>query len=125
MKRNITGFASLILLLAGVAGVLQQLDQRYATAAEVSAVSSKVRELSVEQRRHRLVVRLRDIRSRIWAVEDRWADKFSAETGRIHDTIAELVAFMTPEARADYRALVSEKRDIERQIVLLDNGGAE
>ena len=120
MIKKILLICGLITGLAGAFAVLQQVDGRYATAAEVGEVAEKVKKLTKEQRRHQIQVDMKDVRGRLWAMEDRWAEKYSAQTGHLYDSLEILKAFMTPEAREQFRALEVEYEDLEKELKKLD-----
>ena len=118
MKRTLMILA-LITSLGGAFAVIQRVDSRYATAAEVREVTEKVKALTKEQKRLAIDRDMRDIRARLWAIEDRWAEKFSAQYGHVHDTLEQLLNFMVVEARDYYRKLQAEYEDLEKKLKAL------
>ena len=100
MKRVLMILA-LITSIAAVVGIGAAVDARYAKSATVSQVSERL-ERKIDQDR------LDDLQKRMWSIEDRWGERFIVEKNRIHDDMAELLQFMTPEARDHYRELEKE-----------------
>ena len=49
-------------------------------------------------------------------MEDRWGEKFAVEKNRIHDTLEELLHFMTAEARDQYRRLEKEYKELAARL---------
>jgi len=114
--RRIMAILALVIALGSVAGVLAKFDSRYAKAATLSAVEDRLDEKIIQDRMEKL-------QERMWALEDRWATRFRVQYNRIHDTLDELVHFMTEEARAHYRALQAEYAKLEEQLKEEDDDG--
>ena len=90
-------------------GTFAALDGRYAKAVVVSQVSERLEKKIIQDR-------MEKIQERMWAMEDRWGAKFMAEKNRIHDSLEELLHFMTPEARDHYRELQKEYGELEKRL---------
>ena len=112
---------ALVIALGGAAAVLQRIDGRYATSAALAEVTSSVSELSREQLRHRVIVQMKDVRSRLWGLEDRWSVKFHVEHDRAPDSLVELKDFMSVEVRGEFRRLELEYADLEARLKKLDS----
>lgn len=95
-------------------GTMAKFESRYARADVVDSIRSDVD-------RHKVEVRMEKLQERMWAIEDRWADKFMAEKNRIHDSMEELLHFMTPEAREEYRRLEQEYEKLSAKMKETDD----
>jgi hypothetical protein len=107
--RKIMTALGVILALASFGGIVLGLQGYVATAADV-------REISERMDRHELEVRREALQKRIWNMEDRWAERYFKANGEYHDTIEELLAFMTKEARGVHRELTLELEEIDEQL---------
>lgn len=110
----------LISALGGAFVVIQSVDSRYATAAEVREVMEKVRVLTKEQKRHGYLEDMKEIRKRLWAIEDRWSGKYLARYGHTYESLLVLKSFMTPEAREHFRDLETEYAELEEKLKALE-----
>ena len=119
MLKNILKICAVITAVGGAFAVGHQLDSRYATAGEIEEVEQKVKMLSIEQKRHLVKEDMKAVQTRLWAMEDRWAEKYSAQTGHLYDTLEILKAFMTPEAREQFRDLEKQFADLEERLEAL------
>jgi hypothetical protein len=80
-----------------------------ALAARVSIVETRLNN-HVDQER------LDDLEARMWAMEERWGEKFIIQYNRIHDSMKELLLFMTPEASDHYRYLEKQYNKLLKQM---------
>ena len=85
-------------------------------AVGVSALAAKIEMVSERLETKIVQDRMDKIQERMWAMEDRWGEKFMVEKNRIHDTLDELLHFMTPEARDHYRRLQKEYDELETEL---------
>ena len=108
MKRALMIFA-LVTSIAAVVGIGATLDGRYAKAAVVSQVSERLEQKIIQDRMDR-------IQERLWNIEDREAERFVIKFNRIHDTLAELINFFTPETRDQWRRLEKEYAELEDKL---------
>lgn len=111
------------ILIGGISSSQVAVKWLNGTAGMESAIaanSAEISGLSDDQRRHQIKVNMKDIRTHLWEIEDRWAEKFAVEKNRIHDSLDELVHFMTPEARADFRELQDEYADLQAELKALN-----
>ena len=113
MKRIII-ICSVIAGLATVIGIGANLDSRYAKAATVERVEDRLERKIINDRMDKL-------QERMWFMEDRWAEKFIVKFNRSHDSLSELLNFMTPEARDQYRLLQKEYAKLEKQLEEVDD----
>ena len=86
------------------------------TMAGTPALAAKI-EMVAERLDSKIIQdRMEKLQERMWAMEDRWGERFAVEKNRIHDTMEELLHFMTEEARSHYRELQREYEKLERQL---------
>ena len=108
MKKILMALA-LITSIAAVVGVGARLDARYARASVVSAVSERLDNKILRDRRDAL-------QERLWSLEDRHAERFWTDKGRAHEDIEELVAWMNRNDRDQWRRLVAELEEVEMEL---------
>jgi len=100
---------ALVTSIAAVVGIGAKLDARFAKADVVSAVSERLDNKILRDRRDA-------IQERLWKLEDRHAEGFWADKGRAHDDIEELVAWMTSASRDQWRRLVADLEEVEAEL---------
>jgi len=105
----ISAVFAVVIGLSTVVGVGARLDGRYARASELSRVADDLD-------RHVIEVRMKVLQERLWAIEDRWTRIYKEDNGGIPRTLKELLDYMTPEARQQYRELQAEYDDMERAL---------
>ena len=108
MKKTQTIIA-IVLGLAAIASLVAGIDARYAKASFAEQTAERLDEKIIQDR-------LDKLQERMWAMEDRWGERFAAEKNRIHDTLEELLHFMTKEARDHYRNLQAEYERLQDEL---------
>ncbi len=98
-----------LISLAVVVGFVAKVDSRHTGEALAGEVAEDLKRHVIEQR-------MAAIQERLWSMEDRWAARFEAAKDRIHQTLHELIMFMTKEARETYRDLMDEYEDLEAEL---------
>jgi len=101
--------AALAVAVPFTVGTIKQVVGVPALAAKVEMVSERLEQKIIQDRMDKL-------QERMWSMEDRWGEKFMVEKNRIHDTLDELLHFMTPEARDHYRRLWKEYEELEAEL---------
>jgi len=99
----------LVTSIAAVVGIGAKLDARFAKADVVSAVSERLDNKILRDRRDA-------IQERLWKLEDRHAEQFWADKGRAHKDIEELVAWMDQDSRDRWRRLVAALEEVEKEL---------
>ena len=102
-------YLSAFMLIVAIGGVMMGWESRYAKANEVAMIAERLDQKIIQDR-------MESIQERMWKMEDKWAERFSIETGRIHDTLDELLHFMAPEARDQYRFLQYEYQELAKKL---------
>jgi hypothetical protein len=116
--KNIGIILTAVLALVALAAKVGNLDARYAKAEEVVQIAKRLDNKIIQDRMEKL-------QERMWAMEDRWAERFFNEKNRTHDTLDELLHFMTEEARNHYRELQREYEKLERELKEQENEETE
>jgi hypothetical protein len=111
---------TILAVVLSAATVMALGGQIIRAVARTEVIEARVSVVEDDAARHKIEVRMEKLQERMWAMEDRWGDKFSAEKGRIHDSLEELLHFMTKEARDQFRALQAEYAALERELEKLD-----
>lgn len=106
---NMQKYLTVFMLIVAVGGVLLGWESRYAKADQVRMIEQRLDQKILQDR-------MESIQERMWKMEDKWAERFSIETGRIHDTLEELLHYMTPEARDQYRFLQYEYQELAKTL---------
>ena len=107
--KNISLILGVVISLTVVVAKVANIDARYAKAEEVAQVAKRLDNKIIQDRMEKL-------QERMWDMEDRWGERFAVEKNRIHDTLEELLQFMTEEARDHYRDLQREYEKLERKL---------
>lgn len=120
---NVKTISAALVLVLTVAAVIKLSGDTVRKAAGTEAIYERideVAEVAVETAKRLddkiIQDRMDKIQERMWAMEDRWGEKFIAQNNRIHDTLEELLHFMTPEARDQYRQLQKDYEEYQRQL---------
>lgn len=108
MKRILMALA-LVTSIAAVVAIGASLDQRYAKADTVSAVSERLDNKILRDRRDA-------IQERLWKLEDRHSEGFWTDNGRAPNDIEELVAWMDKNSRDQWRRLEKQLEDAEKEL---------
>jgi len=96
-------------VLAGIVGTVTAVNGHIATKAEVRQVSDRFDRHLLEQERAA-------IQKRVWDMEDRWTERFWTDQGRGPADMTELLAWMPPEARDQYRDLMERLRILDERL---------
>ncbi|RKX64535.1 MAG: hypothetical protein DRP42_06210 [Tenericutes bacterium] len=80
-----------------------------ALAARISVVEERLNNKIIQDRMDKL-------EERMWAMEDRWGEKYLAEHDKTHESVEELLQFMTKEAREHYRYLEKQYKELQKEL---------
>lgn len=119
-------FSVVAIGVLGTAAGMGKSSVRWAAGMDVveerlDDISADVKNVKKDQRRHELTVQIRDLRAGIWAIEDRWIEKFFAQKGRNPDNQDELTAFMETKARREFKELQEEFDDLKAKLKKMDD----
>ena len=109
---NLKTTLAVIAMLAGFATMVLAVNGTFARTTALERVENKVDTHALEQE-------LKYLDERMWETRLRWSDRFEFEKGHWPDTLEELLAFMTKEAREDYRDLEARAEEIEKKLAKL------
>jgi len=94
--------------LTVIFGILAGVDARYAKAEFAEQTAERL-ERKIDNDR------LDYLQAKMWAMEDRWSERFVAHYNRHHDDMDELLHYMTKEDRDRYRELEKEYNDLSEK----------
>jgi len=108
MKKTQLIIAILLGLLA-LGGAATKFESRYARAEVLEAVSERLDNKILRDRRD-------DLEERLWKLENRHAERFWEDKGRAHADIEELVAWMSKAEREQWRRLERDLAEAEKEL---------
>ena len=88
---------------------LEGFDARYARASYVQSVAERLDNKIIQDK-------MDNLQERMWKLEDRWTNIFWEKHLRLPESLEELLASMSEDARENYRALKAEYDKLEKQL---------
>jgi len=123
---KIKAISAIFGLLLATGAVLGLGGNTIRSVAGTAGLEKRISVVEDDQQRHKIEVRMEKIQERMWDMERYWAEQFAKPVpqgfGRRHDTLDELIHFMTEVDRKQYRDLQREYDKLDKELEKLDKG---
>jgi hypothetical protein len=101
MFNKIGMIAGLLVTLFTLGGFAISADKHYAKTASVDTLEFRLENKIINDR-------MNTLQDQMWKIEDRWSAEFKEEFERHADDLDELIQYMPPRDRDQYRKLKAE-----------------